>query len=159
MLTLTRETGLEFGDWVAVNDDSGPVIQIGRELVGGQHIWVVFDTDHKTGGNTIRAALDNYLAADPAVVKVYVPAIREQVFRISEEAEALFNVITTADGQKAYVGDAVFNYYDMRRVVIDSEPDDQGWFNCIVPGCHGKDYLNGQRICSLAHARRMGWLR
>jgi len=60
------------------------------------------------------------------------------------------------------LGDRVFNYYDMRIGNIVSEPDTDGgfagWFDFQADDRPGTTILNGERICTLAHARRMGWL-
>jgi hypothetical protein len=65
-------------------------------------------------------------------------------------------MITTADGVVVMVGDSVFSHYTMREHIIATDPDDTGWFYVI--NSEGRDLLNGERICSLEHARRMGWL-
>lgn len=67
--------------------------------------------------------------------------------------------ITTADGQLVRKGDTVFSHYTMREHVILTDPDIDGWFYLRrADGTPGRELLNGERICSLAHARRMGWL-
>lgn len=70
-------------------------------------------------------------------------------------------LIRTADGMEVPVGEIVYNYYDMEVGCIATEPDDVGWFYFTpqYAGKGGRTLLNGERICSLAHAKRMGWLR
>lgn len=65
--------------------------------------------------------------------------------------------IQTADGVTVQVGATVYNYYDMTECQIAEAPDSVGWFHVTQKG--GPTLLNGERICSLAHAKRMGWLR
>lgn len=65
----------------------------------------------------------------------------------------------TDDGGTVHTeGDLVYDYYSMEPVVIGPACGD-GWFNSLKPGNDSwtVGMLNGQRICSLAHARRMGW--
>lgn len=63
---------------------------------------------------------------------------------------------TTGDGRTVHSGAAVFSHYSMREGVIGTG-DPTGWFYLVYPD-GGRDLLNGERICSLQHARRMGWL-
>jgi hypothetical protein len=59
-------------------------------------------------------------------------------------------------GERFQVGDEVFSHYTMRAGIV-GEVDSMGWFELrYAEG--GSDYLDGTRVCSLAHARRMGWL-
>ncbi len=65
----------------------------------------------------------------------------------------------TADGMTVKMGDRVFNYYGMvpGRIGLDrSTPREPGWFEFLAEG-GGRDLLNGERICSIRHAERMGW--
>jgi len=68
--------------------------------------------------------------------------------------------ITTADGVTLEEGDTAYSHYTMSVGTIGpistfwKEPDP--WFDFIQS--NGKSHtLNGDRICSLAHAKRMGW--
>jgi hypothetical protein len=62
----------------------------------------------------------------------------------------------TDDGYFVGIGDHVYNYYDMEPGRIEKDSDGE-WFYFRADGAHGLTLLNGARICSLAHARRMGW--
>jgi len=68
-------------------------------------------------------------------------------------------VIRTEDGKSVREGDRVYDYYSMEPGVIVPNsivmhPDP--WFD--VEKDNGKrTLLNGQRICTLQHAKRMGW--
>lgn len=66
-------------------------------------------------------------------------------------------IITTADGHDVLPGERVYNYYDMQPGAIVSMPRDDGWFRFQPDGALGATLLNGERICTMAHARRMGW--
>ena len=55
------------------------------------------------------------------------------------------------------VGDSVFSHYTMREHIIATDPDDTGWFYVINSEGRGT-CSTARRICSLEHARRMGWL-
>lgn len=63
----------------------------------------------------------------------------------------------TEDGVTVKEGERAFNYYDMKPGVIGepSIPFD-GWFRFMQEG--GSALLNGARICSVAHAEKMGWM-
>ena len=68
--------------------------------------------------------------------------------------------ILSEDGHTFEAGDEAYDYYSMKPGKIGDEttfnyaPD--LWFTFIhTDGT--QTTLNGQRICSLAHARRMGW--
>ena len=68
-------------------------------------------------------------------------------------------VIRTEDGTTFKEGDRAYNYYDMKPGVIRPNsitmaPD--AWFD-FDHDDGTRALLNGQRICSLAHAKRMGW--
>lgn len=79
----------------------------------------------------------------------------------------------TADGYTVRTGDAVFDYYGMEPIVIGRDCGgtgaNQGWFNTLVAGTEvdptnppygprsTSGMLNGDRVCSFAHAKRMGW--
>jgi len=64
----------------------------------------------------------------------------------------------TADGEPVEVGSLVFNYYDRAVGVIATAPDEAGWFD-LRQNDGTKAYLNEERICSIAHARKMGWVK
>lgn len=65
--------------------------------------------------------------------------------------------ITLADGTTATIGDRVFNYYDRHPVTILAI-DAEGWcYTRLDDGPNGPS-LNGERMCSIGHARRQGWL-
>lgn len=66
-------------------------------------------------------------------------------------------VVTTADGHEVTIGDRVFSHYSMREGYIRESIGFDGWFDLVYED-GSRDYLNGERICSLAHAKRMGWL-
>lgn len=84
--------------------------------------------------------------------------------------------LTTADGHHFTVGDRVFNHYDMRAGVVESideyaQPDTmagQGshtpieewsnyWFY-LREDDGGRTLLDGSRVCSIEHARKLRWL-
>jgi hypothetical protein len=62
---------------------------------------------------------------------------------------------TTADGATVRTGDRVYNYYSMCPGVVGKDKGD-GWFFFEAEPTGG-ELLNGDRICTLAHAERMGW--
>lgn len=65
-------------------------------------------------------------------------------------------MITTEDGVKLNVGDAAFNYYDMKPGTIECI-DFDNWFTFRhVDGT--KAFLDGSRICSTGFAQRKGWI-
>jgi hypothetical protein len=66
--------------------------------------------------------------------------------------------IITADGMLVNVGDAIFDYYSMEPGKVATAPDGAGWFD-VRHDNGNREYLNGERICTLKHARQMGWLR
>lgn len=72
-------------------------------------------------------------------------------------AEQLPTEYTTADGHTVKPGDEVFSHYTMKAGIIRESFGFEGWLDLVYPD-GGRDYLNGERGCSLAHARRMGWL-
>jgi hypothetical protein len=54
-------------------------------------------------------------------------------------------------------GDRCYCYYTMRPGVIEEGSGTfDGWFDFRYDD-GSSDVLNGQRICTLAHAKRMGW--
>lgn len=61
-------------------------------------------------------------------------------------------------GEAFAVGDRVFSHYTMQEGVV-GEPNAglDGWFYLTYPSGE-RHLLDASRICSLAHARRMGWL-
>jgi hypothetical protein len=64
---------------------------------------------------------------------------------------------TDDGGTVHHEGDRAYNYYSMKPGVIgEGSGTFDGWFDF-----HHDDgtrvTLNGQRICTLAHAKRMGW--
>lgn len=63
----------------------------------------------------------------------------------------------TDDGRIVSTGDEVFSHYTMSQGVIGDDMG-QGWFRFVSPET-GRDMLDGQRICSLDYARRMGWVK
>lgn len=69
-------------------------------------------------------------------------------------------MVRSADGKEYEVDDLVYDYYGMNEGVIVSEPDDQGWFYLGVwsDGHYSRELRNGERVCSLEHAQKMGWL-
>ena len=67
------------------------------------------------------------------------------------------DTITAADNVLLAVGDPAFDYYNMKAGRFEDLPDAQGWAH-FRHDDGGRDLLNGERVCSLAHARRMGWL-
>lgn len=64
--------------------------------------------------------------------------------------------IVTADGATIHVGERLYDYYSMAEGILATAPDDTGWFY-VTHMRGGRELLNGERVCSLAHARRMGW--
>jgi hypothetical protein len=75
-----------------------------------------------------------------------------------EEGETMF--ITSDDGQKLEAGDRAYNYYDMKVGTIGPERTWKDLPDVWVEFIHADGStatLNGQRICSIAHAKRMGW--
>jgi hypothetical protein len=70
------------------------------------------------------------------------------------------DIIVTEDNQIVAKGDRVYNYYDMWPGTIVTDPDDQGWFYVKPdPGSSNRQQalLNGQRICTIAFAKRRGF--
>jgi hypothetical protein len=82
--------------------------------------------------------------------------------------------IITEDDVKVYEGDVVYNYYDMRPVIIPefskSAIEDAAeakslkrdvWLNMEIAtadeNIRGTDLLNGERICSMAFAKGRGF--
>lgn len=65
--------------------------------------------------------------------------------------------ITTADGRAVEIGHVVFDYYSMRLGEILTEPDSTGWFFVRHLETNHRALLNGERICTIRHAMRMGW--
>jgi hypothetical protein len=69
--------------------------------------------------------------------------------------------ITTADGVTLKEGDRVYSHYTMSTGTIGPistfwKEEADPWFDFIhADGKH--DTLNGDRVCSLDHAKRMGW--
>jgi hypothetical protein len=59
-------------------------------------------------------------------------------------------------GETFAEGDEAFSHYSMRTGVVGPIGED-GWFPFRTAG-HMHDTFDGTRICSLAHARKMGWL-
>lgn len=66
------------------------------------------------------------------------------------------NDIKTEDGVILHRGDRAYNYYDMKPGVIDTDPDDAGWFR-FKNDWGGIDILNGPRICTIEYAKRRGF--
>lgn len=65
--------------------------------------------------------------------------------------------VVLADGVLARDGDRVFSHYSMRQGTLKVSFGFDGWHDLIYDD-GTRDYLNGERMCGLAHARRMGWL-
>lgn len=84
--------------------------------------------------------------------------------------------IITADGVEVTEGDKAFNYYDHKAGTLGhidhhAQPDtakgqdsstpmnewSNHWFNFLHDD-GTRTSLDGSRICSLAHARRQGWV-
>lgn len=63
----------------------------------------------------------------------------------------------TGDGVEVKTGDEVFSHYTFTSGTIGADAG-SGWFYLVSEG-HEREMLNGERICSLNHARRMGWLK
>jgi hypothetical protein len=67
-------------------------------------------------------------------------------------------VFTTEDGVQVGVGDTVYNYYEMKKGVIEryagGYPDP--WFD-VRHEDGTSSVLNGQRICSIEYARKRGF--
>jgi hypothetical protein len=64
----------------------------------------------------------------------------------------------TEDGKDVKVGDKVYDYYSMKpgTIVKDAGTFPDPWFD--VEHTDGTIVvLNGQRICTMEHAARMGW--
>jgi hypothetical protein len=70
-------------------------------------------------------------------------------------------------GTKAYPGEVVYNYYDMRPVMLGEisdyeweradDPKKDIWVNCriwAVGESRGTDLMNGERLCSIEFAKR-----
>lgn len=75
-----------------------------------------------------------------------------------------------ADGSPITHGKPMWNYYDGYVVLVqvkdyDADPDDQfhehwdGWFRTKREDGLNGPLLNGERMCSLEHARKVGWLK
>jgi hypothetical protein len=60
--------------------------------------------------------------------------------------------IATADNKVVFRGDRVFNYYDMKWVIIIEDPDKEGWFRTQTCGSGNGPLLNGERICTAEFA-------
>ncbi len=54
------------------------------------------------------------------------------------------------------LGEAGFNYYDMKRGVVDTEPDREGWFR-VLHDDGSTAILNDERFVTLEVARRYGY--
>lgn len=73
----------------------------------------------------------------------------------------------TAGGSIVQEGDLVFSHYTMRKGIIGrahgspAHPSSfDGWFDYMDPETgYRRDMLNGERICTLAEARRYGHLK
>jgi len=62
--------------------------------------------------------------------------------------------VSTADGKIVKEGEVAFNYYDMYLGTVGPIGYD-GWFR--FKGLSESCLLNGERICSVDHAKKMGW--
>lgn len=65
--------------------------------------------------------------------------------------------VRTEDGVELAVGEEAYDYYDFNRGVIAGPIDEAGWFDLITDNGR-RLYRNGERICSIAYARRRGWV-
>lgn len=65
--------------------------------------------------------------------------------------------IKLADGAEVGVGSTCFDYYSMKRGRFAAPLDEQGW-GWFEHDDGTRDLLDGERVCSLAHAQKMGWL-
>lgn len=76
----------------------------------------------------------------------------------------------TADGSPITHGKPLFNYYDGYVVLVKidgthADPDSEfhqswdGWYYTKRENGETGPILNGERMCSLEHARKMGWLK
>lgn len=74
-----------------------------------------------------------------------------------EGAMTKTTTIELADGVEVAIGAPAFNYYGMKRGRFDGQLDDAGW-GWFTHDDGTRDLLNGERVCSLAHAQKMGWL-
>lgn len=63
----------------------------------------------------------------------------------------------TDDGQIVHTGDRVFSHYTMTAGKIGEARSQEGWF-AFTDDNGDREMLNGQRVCSLSHAQRMGWV-
>lgn len=70
---------------------------------------------------------------------------------MAEWWEAEGNYVIMADGERAFVGDGIFNYYDRKSGIIRHIGSD-GWCDTTA------GWLNGERMCSPQFARKKGWL-
>lgn len=61
------------------------------------------------------------------------------------------NFIRMADGDVAFVGDTIYNYYD-RKVGRILNIGSDGWADTTA------GLLNGERMCSLWFAKGKGWV-
>lgn len=69
---------------------------------------------------------------------------------------------TTEDGVLKREGEIVYNYYDMRPVLIGRANSQAGWFTAHCVGdtadtYGGSDLLNGARVCTIEFAERRGF--
>lgn len=67
------------------------------------------------------------------------------------------HIIMDGNRELFTVGTPAFNYYDMKVGHPMEYPDHDGWFN-FAQEDGSVALLNGQRICSISHAKKMGWL-
>lgn len=65
--------------------------------------------------------------------------------------------IELADGVRVEVGDPAFDYYSMKRGRFTQPLDKAGW-GWFEHDDGTRELLNGERVCSLAHAWKMEWL-
>lgn len=75
----------------------------------------------------------------------------------------------TADGEEFETGSLLFSHYTMTPLVVGKGEMDEassfhGWFDVTeyqmpdVTQRKGPQQLNGERLCTLEHAVRMGWI-
>lgn len=66
-------------------------------------------------------------------------------------------MFTLADGPTVETEESCFDFYNMKVGRFVSLPDAAGWAT-FRHDDGTREILDGSRVCSLGHARRMGWL-
>jgi hypothetical protein len=69
----------------------------------------------------------------------------------------VIRTVRTEDGVTLNIGDEAYDYYGFNLGVITGPIDSAGWFD-LVTADGRKLYRNGERICSIAYARKRGWI-